>query len=457
MLAVPGAVAVLLGEPAMGVRFVAGALGLVALWAGARRLATVHRLQANEGLAVVALAFLLASAAASWPLTAAGLAPVDALFEAVSAVTTTGLTTQASVEAQGPAFLFARSWLQWYGGLLIVVLALALLIEPGAVARRLAGDLEPEDLIGSTRLQARRSAVIYLGFTLAGIVALGALGVDPLAAVAHVLSAVSTGGFSTYDDSIAGLDGVAARAVVSVLCLLGAVSFVVHYRLLTGDRRAAWRDGGAAMLLAACAIGAGVTALGLVIVDGYGWGEALYHGPLLAISAQTTAGFESTPAAALSPAVQLALILAMAIGGQAGSSAGGIKLFRFRILVQLAKLQVLRPGAGPHAVLWPTLGGHRVDALDVRNAAGTAALFAVTVVGGWLVFLVHGHPPMAALFDVASATFTVGMSAGVVGPDLAPALKLMVCALMLLGRLEIVALVVLLSPRSWWRREARGR
>jgi trk system potassium uptake protein TrkH len=159
----------------------------------------------------------------------------------------------------------------------------------------------------------------------------------------------------------------------------------------------------------------------------------------------------------LSPAVQLALILAMAIGGQAGSSAGGIKLFRVSILVQLAKLQVLRPAAGRHAVLWPTVGGHRVDALDVRNAAGIATLFAGTVAVAWLAFLWHGHPPMAALFDVASATFTVGMSAGVVGPELAPALKLVVCALMLLGRLEIVAVVVLLSPRSWWRREARGR
>ena len=451
MAAVPGGVALALNDGAMGWRFLTVAAALVGIWRLARRLPAAANLQTNEGLAVVALAFLLASLAAAWPLAAGGLPTIDALFEAVSAVTTTGLTTVPSVETQSTAFLFARSWLQWYGGLLIVVLALALLIGPGAAARRLAGDLDPVDLVGSTRIQARRAAAIYLGLSLTGFAALLLVGIGGFDAMTHTMTAISTAGFGNHDDSLAGLGSVAAEAVVSVICLAGAVSFTLHYRIVRGDWRRLWRDERLLALLVACAGVTGLTALALIVADGFGVGEALHHGLALAISAQTTTGFETTAVAALSPAVLLPLLLAMAVGGQAGSTAGGLKIFRFLILLKLIQVHVLRATAGRHAVLTPTLGGSRLEDADFRDAAGTVAVFAVVVLAGWLAFLFYGHPPMAALFDVVSAASTTGLSAGTVGPALQTPLKLALCVLMLLGRLEIVAFLVLLYPRSWLR------
>lgn len=449
MAAVPAAVAFGLGDTDMALRFLIMAGVLAGLWGLSRRLPTAASLQTNEGLAVVALTFLLASLASAWPLAAAGMPFVDGLFEAVSAVTTTGLTTVPSVEAQGTAFLFARAWIQWYGGLLIVVLALALVVGPGAVARRLAGDLDPEDLVGSTRIQARRSAAIYLGFSLAGFAALMLVGVGGFDAMAHTMTAISTAGFSTFDNSIAGLNNAAAEAILSVLCVAGAMSFALHYRILRGERHRLWRDERMIAMLAALALGTALTALAMMLVDGLGWRDALHHAPMLVVSAQTTTGFESLSPAGLSPAVLLVLIVCMAIGGQAGSTAGGLKLFRLLILLKLVQVQILRATAGRHAVLSPTVGGNRLEDADFRNAAGTVALFTLTVLAGWFAFLVYGHPPMPALFDVISAAFTVGLGAGTVGPDLETPLKLILCAVMLLGRLEIVAFLILLYPRSW--------
>jgi trk system potassium uptake protein TrkH len=449
MAAVPAVVALALGETGMGLRFlVMGAL-LAGLWGWSRRLPTASGLQTNEGLAVVALTFLLAALASAWPLAGAGLPLIDGLFEAVSAVTTTGLSTVASVEAHGPAFLFARAWLQWYGGLLIVVLALALLVGPGAVARRLAGDLDPEDLVGSTQIQARRSAVIYFALSAVGFVALLLVGVDGFDALTHTMTAISTAGFANYDNSLAGLQNTAAEALLSVLCLAGAVSFALHYRIVSGDYDRLWRDERIRAMVAAVLAATALVALAMMLVDGLDWREALHHAPMLAISAQTTTGFQTTDPAALSPAVLLVLILAMAVGGQAGSTAGGLKIFRVMILLKLLQVHFLRATIGRHAVLTPTVGGNRLEDADFRSAAGTVALFIIAVMTGWMAFLFYGHDPMAALFDVVSAAFTVGLGAGTIGPDLEAPLKLVLCALMLLGRLEIVAFLILLYPRSW--------
>lgn len=449
MAAVPGVVAMATGDTDMGARFMLMAALLAGLWGLSRRLPMASGLQTNEGLIVVALTFLLASLASAWPLAAAGLPFVDGLFEAVSAITTTGLSTLASVEDKTPAFLFARAWLQWYGGLLIVVLALALLVGPGAVARRLAGDLDPEDLVGSTRIQARRSAVVYLAFSLAGMAALLLAGVGWFDAMIHTMTAISTAGFANYNDSIAGLDNIVAEVLLSALCIIGAISFALHYRVLRGDYQRLWRDERILTMLAAILAGSALAAMAMVLVDGLAWREALHHAPMLVISAQTTTGFQSTSVVALSPAVMLVLILAMAIGGQAGSTAGGLKIFRVLILLKLLQVHLLRATVGRHAVLTPTVGGNRLEDADFRSAAGTVAMFALVVLAGWFAFLLYGHLPMAALFDVVSAAFTVGITAGTVGPDLETPLKLVLCALMLLGRLEVVAFLILFYPRTW--------
>lgn len=118
-------------------------------------------LRVNESLVVIAITFLAGSALMIWPLMTDGLDLWDSIFESVSALTTTGLTTVADIEHRTPAFLFARAWMQWYGGLVIVILALGLVIEPGPAAKRLLGpETESAGLVGSTRVRVRRALTV---------------------------------------------------------------------------------------------------------------------------------------------------------------------------------------------------------------------------------------------------------------------------------------------------------
>lgn len=450
MAAAPLVVALVAGEHAFAVRYAVVLALLVGLGLPLARLRAPARIQTNEALTVVALTFLLATVAMAWPLMAAGLAPSDALFEAVSGVTTTGLTVLASVEDRSTTLLFARAWMQWYAGLGIVVLALALAFTPGAVAKRLAGDDgEVEDVVASTRARARQALVAYGALTAVGIAVLLLLGADAFDAVVHTLTAVSTGGFSSRDDSLMGLDTWAVRAAVIVLCLAGAVSFSLYFRIWRSGWRPIRRDAELRCLLLAGLLTTALVAASMALVGGRGAAEALAHAPLLAFSAQTTAGFSTLSGAELDPASKLALIGAMLIGGDAGSTAGGIKVVRFLIVLRLIQLTLLRTRLPGHAVVEPDVGGRRLVTGEIQTAATIIALYLAVIAVSWLAFLAFRHEPLDALFEVVSAAATVGLSAGVTGSELHPFLKGVLCVGMLFGRLEIVAFLVLLDPRNW--------
>jgi trk system potassium uptake protein TrkH len=426
------------------------------------RLRVPAHIQANEALVVVVAVFATGALALMWPFQGAGLGWADALFEAVSAVTTTGLSTLASVEGHSPTFLFLRAWAQWYGGLVIVVLALALLLEPGGAAKRIT-EVEgaQEDLVGSTRLRAQRLLAVYGLLTAAGLAVLLAAGARPFDALLHALAAVSTGGFSNYDASLAGLGGWPVQAATTALCLTGAISLTLYYRAWQeGWRRRGWRRlwGDTELrLLLVCALGVALLLAATMAWSGrYGWADIAAHAPLLAVSAQTTAGFATLNVGDLDAASKLVMIVAMFVGGDMGSTAGGIKVLRLLVLLRLTHGVVVRTSLPRHAVMELRLGGERMPVEAVLAAVTVVALYALVVAGSWLVFLAAGAEPLASLFDVVSAVGTVGLSAGAVTPHLATGLKLLLCLDMLLGRLEVVAVLVVISPFTWFGRKERS-
>ncbi len=452
MTVVPCGVSAALGETDLAARLAVVALIFAAVGLRLRRLPEPAGMQVNEALVTLALTFLLAAAGMTWPLMAAGLALPDAFFESVSAVTTTGLSTVVPIEGHSTGFLFTRAWLQWYGGLLIVVLALALVVEPGSVAKRLStSDLDADDLIGSTRVRARRALTVYAILTAACFGVLLALGVGVFDALVHTMTAVSTAGFSNYENSLAGIGGWPARAAVMLFCLAGAISFSVYVFPRRGDWRRFLTDVRVVTLLGCCLAATAILALAMALGGNHDWRTIAANAPLIAISAQTTTGFETIPVAGFDPAAKLALIVAMTIGGNAASTAGGIKILRFLILVRLVQGFILRASSGSHAVITPTLGGHRLSDEDFRGCGSVVVLFTLAVAVGWFAFLLYGHAPADALFEVVSALCTVGLSAGLTGPDLETPLKLVLCALMLAGRLEVIAFVVLFYPRTWFK------
>jgi len=171
--------------------------------------------------------------------------------------------------------------------------------------------------------------------------------------------------------------------------------------------------------------------------------------PLLVVSAQTTAGFAPLPVTDLDDASKLVLIAAMGIGGSTGSTAGGVKLLRLLVVVQVVRWALARIHLPSRAVSGPRLGGELLADEEIRRAVAVIGVFGVAAAVSWLIFLAHGHPALDSLFEVASGLGTVGLSTGLCGPDLAPSLKVLLCIDMLLGRVEVLALLVAVSPRTW--------
>jgi len=146
----------------------------------------------------------------------------------------------------------------------------------------------------------------------------------------------------------------------------------------------------------------------------------------------------------------------MFIGGSVGSSAGGIKLLRVLILIRVIQLMFRRAGMPPHAVAVPYLAGQRLEDDDIIRALRLIVLFIIIIAISWLPFLLLNYDPLDALFEVVSACGTVGLSSGISQLELHPFLKGVLCFDMVAGRLEIIALLILLYPRSWLGRKGEA-
>lgn len=406
-------------------------------------------IQANEGLVITSLMFIIAPLIMTIAFSGAGLTFIDALFETISAVTTTGLTTIANIESMPPTFIFARAYMQWIGGLGIVVLTVALLIRPGIAARRLIHLDESEDLASSTRTYARTILKIYLILTTLVAVLIWAVQGDVFIAIIHAFAAVSTGGFSGYNNSLAGFENKLAALAVITACLFSALPILLYQRLQRRDWKAFIHDIQLRALLILSLIIS--LALGGMFIWqlNFPWSEALWHAPLLAISAQSTAGFATLPLTGLSHDMLLILIFAMFVGGSLGSTAGGIKLLRLVTFAHLIRLIMQRITIAPHAVIQQKLGREYLDHDDVNRALALILLFIAVIFCSWLAFVAAGHDTLKALFEVVSAIGTVGLSSGITQPELSSWLKIVLCMDMLLGRLEIIALLILLYPATW--------
>lgn len=404
-------------------------------------------LQVNEALIVVSAIFVIAPLAMALPMMTAGVGFLDALFEAVSGITTTGLSTFARVEDKPLSVLFGAAWLQWLGGIGIMVLSFTLLIGQSASAKRLTGVLaQPQGIWGGTRAYAKIAIRIYAVLTAIGILVLWLAGADAFTAVTLTLSSVSTGGFSPLDDSLAGLSAT-IQSMVILLCVAGAVAIPLFHDLPRGGWKNMVRDREFQALLIA-----GLVVAGLLVGAA---GAAAWTGPgawklvLMAFSAQTTAGFSTVAVDPLDPFSKVVLIIAMGIGGSVGSSAGGIKLLRLIVMVRLVQLMILKTRLTPRAAVGTRIAGRQWDDGELVRVLAVAGLFVGVVLISWLPFLWAGYAPLDALFEVTSATGTVGLSTGITGAALPPLLKGLLCLDMLLGRLEILPVLVLLAPRTW--------
>ena len=446
----PLLVSLLYGEYSLTPYYGVVSLTLLLMGGLLSRIENHRQIQTNEAMVITTIMFMLMPLLACYPMMkASGMSFIDALFEGVSAVTTTGLSTLATVEDKPHTFLFARAWMQWYGGLGIVVLTIALLMGSGAVSRKLAQlQIDSEDLLGSAKLIARKALGIYLILTLLGVLLLWASGMEGFHALLHSLTALSTGGFSSFDAGMAALNGQ-SQLVLSLLSLLGAIPLLLYYRCYADG----WRNlvnnlQVRAMLVMMLLITLAMMA-SIQLSTGIVWSEALSMASMLAISAQSTTGFSPMPLAELDDGSKLLLIFSMLTGGGLGSTAGGIKILRLLILLRLLQLLLQRASLPGRAIAEPRLAGERMEGPDIERALLLILIYLLIIFCSWLPFVFMGYDPVDALFEVVSASATVGLSSGITSSELEPLLKGILCFDMLAGRVEIIALLVVLYPPTW--------
>lgn len=450
LTAVPLLVAMLEGDISQAVRYAILCFFLLISGFFLARLPAPARMQGNEALTITALAFLLSPLLMSWPMMAAGISFPDALFEAISGVTTTGLSTVGSIENRSATFLFARAWMQWYGGLGIVVLSVGILMGHHIAARRLIEPVESgETFVSTARTHAQRTLVVYLFLTVLGFAIVWPYSRNGFTTLLHVFAAVSTGGYSSFDNSLAGMRMSSAIAVM-VVSFLGAISMPLYWRSLDKGfirgLRTFFKDVEFRMLFITCLLVGG-------ILSGLAWlhneNAPWFQGMLMGISAQTTTGFSIMPVSDMDPVSKVVMIISMLVGGSVGSSAGGFKLLRLLIFLRMLHLFIRQSAMPPHAIAEPFIGGQKLNSDDMLRAMQLILLFVSIVVLSWIPFVLMGYDPLDALFEVASACGTVGLSTGITRPDLELLLKSILCFDMLAGRLEVIALLVILYPRNW--------
>jgi trk system potassium uptake protein TrkH len=373
----------------------------------------------------------------------------NALFEAFSGFTSTGLTMTLDPSELPRALQWWRSFMEWIGGIGVIVLML-IILDPSSDAYRLyRSEGREEKILPNLRNSVRAMGKIYLLYTAAGILLLRLLGMPWWEALNHGLTGISTGGFSTTANSMAGYSPAIQLAMI-LLMLFGAISFATHYRLLY-ERRwlEAWRALQPRVLLFLLLTG-GVL---LLLENVWYQGEWLpLDSAFQWVSALGTAGFSTADIARWSPAAHLLLTLAMIIGGAGGSTAGGIKLNRVAVIYKGLIWRFKRIYSKPHELVRYEIDGEVLSEEQIGRrleAAGILiALWALTLLLGVLVLL-HVLPDQLDLhliiFEANSALSSVGLSVGLTTPDLRWPAKLAYILLMWMGRLEIIPVFILFS------------
>jgi len=428
----------------------------------------------REGYLMVALTWLSIALVGALPFLVAGngtlATPVDALFEATSGVTTTGATVVADFDAHARSIHLWRSTLQWMGGLGILVIAVAVLSQLSiGGAQLMETESQTKDLNKLTpRIEetARLLGWIYAGLTALMVVswlALGAIGLAPevslFSAVAHAFTAVSTAGFSPQPLSL-GAFSPAVQWVTIPFMFLGATNFVLLYYLTQGDRSRLRNSDEFHFYLGAVLVLTGLTAAFLAVSDEFSTVEQVVrHALFQVVSILTTTGYATVDFDLWSPAAKHMLFLAMFSGGMAGSTTCSVKTLRWLVVVKSFRRDLFRE-VHPEAIRPIRVSGQVVDEEVVRDVYAYVLLSVVLFVL-LTIFVVTDAARVGLDIDefsalgAAAATFlNIGPGFGLAGPygsyQAFPwTSKVAFIVLMWVGRIEIVPVLVLLTPAFW--------
>ncbi|HIO97321.1 MAG TPA: potassium transporter [Leucothrix sp.] len=420
-----------------------------------------RELRLREGFLVVVLFWGVLGVSGSAPLLFSNelqISFVDAVFESISGLTTTGATVIEGLDELPKSILYYRQQLQWLGGMGIIVLAIAILPILGIGGIQLykaeaPGPVKDSKLTPRIKGTAKLLWIIYVGFTVVCAIAYYLAGMSAFDAIGHSFSTIAIGGFSTHDASIGYFSNHAIELVAVVFMLLSAANFSLHF--------IAWRSlslkpyandsefGAYGLLMVLLTI---VSISYLYFMNIYtDITEASYSALFQVVSIATTTGFTTTDYANWPTFLPVLLLFASFVGGCAGSTGGGMKVIRVLLLFKQGWREVMRL-IHPNARIKIKLDRKPVDRNVIQAVWGFFSIYVAVFVFFLLALMALGMDQITAFSAVAATLNNLGPGLGDVASnfkEVGDISKWLLCLLMLMGRLEIFTLLVVLTPAFW--------
>ena len=388
-----------------------------------------------------------------------GLSFVDAVFESLSGLTTTGATVMIGIDALPESILFYRQQLQWLGGMGIIVLAVAILPMLGIGGMQLyraetPGPVKDSKLTPRITETAKALWYIYLSLTIACALGYWVAGMTLFDAVGHSFSTVAIGGFSTHDASIGYFDSPLIEAICTFFMVISAVNFGLHFF--------AWRqrtfshyfqDPEFKFYLTILFSIICLSAVVLIVTETYGPGESIRKAIFEVVSIATTTGFATADFAQWPVMLPFLLFVAAFAGGCAGSTGGGMKVIRVLLILKQGHREIKRL-IHPNAVIPVKLGREPISDRILEAVWGFFSVYLIVFIIMLIILLGTGLDQVTAWSAVGATLNNLGPGLGAVEVhygDLNSTAKWVLTFAMLLGRLEVFTLLVLFTP-SFWKR-----
>lgn len=414
---------------------------------------------ARDGFALVAFSWIAVSVFGAVPFVISKAIPsfIDALFETVSGFTTTGSTILQEVESLPKGILFWRSFTHWIGGMGILVLTLAVLPSVGAsflhIMRAESTGPSTEKLVPKLGQTAKILYTIYTVMTAIMVIVLLIAGMPLYDALIHTFGSAGTGGFSSRNLSVGAYNNVYIEVIITVFTILFGVNFSLYYKLIKGDIRGFLKDEELRFYFGTIIVSIILITIDLYTHGFFSLGQSLRHSSFQVGTIITTTGYSTTDFNLWPTFSKIILVILMFFGSCAGSTAGGIKCIRIVLLLKAAKRDIARI-IHPRVVHTVKLN-HKV--IDEDTLSGTLTFYftymTIFAVSTLLVSL-DGKDMISTVTAVVTTICNVGPGLGIVGPmgnfsSFSPFSKLIFCFNMITGRLEILPMLVLLSPKAW--------
>ncbi|MDO9574321.1 MAG: TrkH family potassium uptake protein [Candidatus Contubernalis sp.] len=376
---------------------------------------------------------------------------IDAFFEAMSGFTTTGATVIDDVEVLGYGILFWRSMTQWLGGMGIIALFVAVLPRLGGGSHFFRAEIPgpvKERIVPRIAQTAKILWLIYLIMSLLQVIFLLFSGLTVFESLTHTLTTMSTGGFSTWNLSIAAFNNPITEIVIIVFMLMAGINFSLYYSLYRGNLKSFIRDFELRFYLSFLLVMSLIVSVYLFIFH-YGdvW-QSLRYGIFQVVSIATTTGFVTADYDQWHPLLQNIIFFLQFTGGSGGSTSGSIKMIRLIVTYKVVFREIYRL-IHPRAILPIRLGNKLISNEVVSNILAFVLLYTLIFILSSLAMTSMGIDMVSSFSAVAATLGNVGPGLNMVGPlntysFIPPAGKLLLSGLMLIGRLEIYTVMVLL-------------